>query len=108
MDAESGSKIVPEIYYDFIARLLPGCLLVICITPLRSLIFSWSDTIGQIGSLCMLLGAGYIAGLVLSAPAVLIDIILFLMFSWVLRWMAGVKLNLPVSPLRACEDVPVH
>jgi hypothetical protein len=39
MDTKSASKIVPEIYYDFIARLIPGVALVICIDPLRSLLF---------------------------------------------------------------------
>ncbi|MGD0786152.1 MAG: hypothetical protein ABR969_10115 [Sedimentisphaerales bacterium] len=102
MDAESVSKVVPEIYYDLISRLIPGLAFVLCLDTLRDLLFSWSTKCGQIITVIAFLLAGYLIGLMLSALAALFNLIFwsFLKPQWLCKW-AGATLDLPSSPFKA-------
>jgi hypothetical protein len=53
----------------------------------------------------MVLGIGYLAGLLLSALALPVNVIIWTIFRTSVCRLAGIKLNLPKSPLRAHAEV---
>ncbi len=102
MDTESVSKVVPEIYYDLIARLMPGIALVLCLDSLRNFLLSWSDKVGRTGTFFVFLMAGYLMGLMLSALALPVNFVIWSFFKpRLLCKLVGATLDLPSSPIQA-------
>lgn len=102
MDSIRG--LVPEIYYDMIARVAAG-------VPLVAILFApppgQMDRVSNASSFILLLGFGYIAGHLLTTVSFFLN--LFLWNPWILRplkrWLALKHEIRPDNPLRAFNEI---
>lgn len=102
MDSIRG--LVPEIYYDMIARVAAGVpLIAILFTPPLDRL----ESVSNAASFVLLLGFGYIAGHLLTTISVFLNLVFW--NPWILRRVKrrlGLKREIePDNPLRAFDEV---